>query len=287
MNIKELKPNMRTFAFVPTESDGLSRIKYNMRVFLGYDDYILRVQSAYYAYHIPIKRHTGDVCRDLIMMTQDDLLSQCSLEKSFLLEESKNLVLKNIENACVDLCINIHNEKVQNAIDQIQAIDEDYFFEDIEAEYNSEHFVRIVRDIIRCSPLRDEEDNIAKSVTEQKEFAKVSVDMIIKHLYPILQREVNLKSDEITKEEIVSGLQNGIVRIINNASDRCISAMIGEHWFYFTGMEDESMDAELYLKRYNYDEIAAMIHDTINQAPIKDAYDDTEWRYYKCILNRA
>lgn len=87
---------------------------------------------------------------------------------------------------------------------------------------------------------------------------------------------------QITKSMILKGLDTWIVQIINNPNDGCISAQIGDSWFYYAGMEDESLPAKEYLKIYDFDTIAEMIVRTINVEPINGEMEDeaTEWLYY-------
>lgn len=283
MKVQELKPTIRVFGFSQIDKCIPSS---EMKAIIDCESWILHIESIY-RYHIKIKQRTGDVIRDLISMTREELLSASSLEKRFLLEESKSLVLKNLEDAMADIELSEQDPNVKRVVNLIMDISPDYFFEDITREQNATLFKQNVRSILRNSPFREMSDNIVDSIVAHQSLAVSVADMIVKHLYPILQRELNLRSDEISKEEILAGLQNDLVRIINNSADGCIAAMIGEHWFYFTGIEDESMSAETYLDLYNYNEIADMIHKTINEAPIKDPTDDFEWRYYKCILNRC
>ena len=287
MKVKELKPTTRIFEFVPTESDGLNGHTHTIRVLLECEDYILHVQSAYYAYHIVIKRVTGDVRQDLLSMTQVDLLSLCSLEKRFLLEESKNLVLRNIENACVDLNLNINDLPVEKVVNLIKAIDEDYFCGNCEEEHNAGHFVRLVQDIIRYSPLKESEHDIAAAVTDHSRDTTVCV-VVDNPNDSLLQTVQNFFFCDFIGIQIQFALQDRI-KMLHDHICRDLSKPfgIGKHWFYFTGMEDESISAESYLQQYDFDEIADMLHKTINEPPIKDGKDDHEWRYYKCILNRA
>lgn len=101
-----------------------------------------------------------------------------------------------------------------------------------------------------------------------------------KKLYPFTKHY--FMTEQITKAMILKGLETGIVQIINNPQDGCISAQIGEHWFFFTGMEDEDLPAKKYLETYDSDTIAEMITRTINCEPINGATEDDalEWLYY-------
>lgn len=93
--------------------------------------------------------------------------------------------------------------------------------------------------------------------------------------------------EEITKEMIIDGLLNGTIQIINNENDGCISAQIGDFWFYFTGNENDTLLAKEYLEVYDLDTISDMIYRTINEEPIngQDEDDACEWLYYKFMLS--
>jgi predicted metalloprotease len=92
--------------------------------------------------------------------------------------------------------------------------------------------------------------------------------------------------EEITKEMILAGLENGLIHIINNQNDNCISAQIGDYWFYFTGQEDEELTVKEYLVNYDNDTIAGLIYRVINHEPINGETEDeaAEWMYYRDIL---
>lgn len=82
----------------------------------------------------------------------------------------------------------------------------------------------------------------------------------------------------LTKELIKKGLEQGIVKIIQNPNDDCISCQIGEYWFYFIGLEDENKTPKEILSSYTQDELCVQI-----EMAIKGLYID-EQSYYKCYL---
>lgn len=95
-----------------------------------------------------------------------------------------------------------------------------------------------------------------------------------------------MKDEIISKEMILKGLENGVVKIINNPNDREIAAQIGEKWFYFAGQENNDLPAKEYLELYTNEEIAEYIEAVINEEPIKgySEEDASEWLYYRAIL---
>ena len=92
----------------------------------------------------------------------------------------------------------------------------------------------------------------------------------------------------IPKSIIRAGLRNGIIEIINNSADGCVSAQIGDMWFYFAGAEDEDMDAKLYAQSVGEDALVDMIYETL--CDFKEAGDNgedcflDEWKYYRAKL---
>ena len=87
----------------------------------------------------------------------------------------------------------------------------------------------------------------------------------------------------ITREMIETGCEKGYVRLVNNPNDNCVAAQIGEIWFYFAGMDDETLQAEEYAQSYTFDKIVDNIFFALNTT-IKDYFED-EYLYYYHYLN--
>ena len=88
-------------------------------------------------------------------------------------------------------------------------------------------------------------------------------------------------TDELS-ELIKWGLKNGIVDV-NHREEACgdIVCTIGENWFYFAGMEAESMSMDAFLEAFDTDTQTSMITEAI-----KDL-DATERNYYFYFLSEA
>ena len=99
----------------------------------------------------------------------------------------------------------------------------------------------------------------------------------------IVENKGEEKMNHITKEEVLKGLEGGTVKIINNDNDDCISAKIGDFWFYFCGQEDEDMKADEYIKSYGLEVIAEMITNHLEEWKDDEEFGN-EWEYYKAIL---
>ena len=89
---------------------------------------------------------------------------------------------------------------------------------------------------------------------------------------------------EISKELIAKGLQQGIINIIKNPNDGCISAMIGDFWFYFANDDYETI--EDYKLRNSHEDMINDIYNAINDEPINGETEDeaSEWLYYRAVL---
>lgn len=92
--------------------------------------------------------------------------------------------------------------------------------------------------------------------------------------------------NEITREMIKNGFENGIISIENDYGG-CISicCKIGILAFYFqlTDFSDEELNIDEYKKKYSLDEIVENIYQTIcdeKTARENGIYSD-EWNYYK------
>ena len=286
MNVKETYPKVRTFELTPSDQDGLDKKTHTLRVSLCYDEHELRLYSYYYEYDISIIHKTGDFIKDLILMREHDLVSLSSLENRFILQESIDEVLNGIKETCEELRIDINDARIQKTIERIKSIDEKYFLGNVEKEYNAQFFMEKVDKILQRSPLKEFSDDICTAILVAKDFVKISAKMIVKNLYPILLRELNIDSDEITKEEIFSGLVNGVITLARDYESDCLLVLIGHEHFHITGIEDSRIRAVINTQEHPEDEIVDLIHQTINSAPIKAPHDDTLWRYFKCVITK-
>lgn len=94
-------------------------------------------------------------------------------------------------------------------------------------------------------------------------------------------------NEKITKEMILKGLEEGVIKLINNTNDNDIAAQIKKHWFYFASQTPNAdLSVEEFIGIYDNDEIAELIYEAINDEPIKGKTEDdsTEWLYYKSVL---
>ena len=284
MNIKELYPKVRTFEITPTDQDGLDQKMYTLQVMLCYDEYKLRLFSHYYNYHITVVKQTGDFIKDLILMDRDELRDRCSLEWKFLYQESVNEVIKSIKRTCRRRHIDINDTQIQEAIDDIKTIDKKYFFGNVEAQINAFHFEKRVKQILEQTPLKKSAESISTHLFADQDFTKDSTTMIVKNLYPILLRELQFDSDEITRDEIRKGLSNYTISLAKDHERNCLLVLIGHERFHVTGIDDSRIHTIIETQEDPEDEIVDLIHQTINSAPIKDPMDDTLWRYFKWVI---
>lgn len=84
---------------------------------------------------------------------------------------------------------------------------------------------------------------------------------------------------KLTKEMILQGLLKGVVKIIQNPNDDCISCQIGDFWFYFIGMEHENLTPKEVYEIFNQEELAYMIFNEIMEL------DKVEINYYTSWLS--
>lgn len=85
--------------------------------------------------------------------------------------------------------------------------------------------------------------------------------------------------NKITRQMIEEGYKDGIIFLINNQNDGCISAQIGENWFYFAGSENESMTVDEYESEYTLDEIIDYIFSVLDDG-FEEEFPDEYWYYY-------
>lgn len=88
--------------------------------------------------------------------------------------------------------------------------------------------------------------------------------------------------NKITRQMIEEGYQKGFVWLINNPNDGCISAQIGDNWFYFAGNENDELTVENYKEVYTSEEIVDYIFNVLD-SDFKTEFED-EYLYYYCFL---
>lgn len=86
----------------------------------------------------------------------------------------------------------------------------------------------------------------------------------------------------ITRQMVEDGYREGLICLINNPNDDCVSAQIGEYWFYFAGSENEDMTVDEYENEYTFDEIVDYIFGTLD-SDFKTEFED-EYLYYYYYL---
>lgn len=84
---------------------------------------------------------------------------------------------------------------------------------------------------------------------------------------------------KITRQMIEDGYREEIIFLINNRNDGCISAQIGENWFYFAGSENEGLTVDEYESEYTFDEIVDYIFNALDSG-FEDEFPDEYWYYY-------
>jgi hypothetical protein len=96
-------------------------------------------------------------------------------------------------------------------------------------------------------------------------------------------------NEKITKNMILHGLKIGVIQIISNTNDGCISAQIGDFWFNFILNEESELSVKDFLESHDQNTITNMIYEAINDEPINGETVDeaTEWLYYRAVLKEA
>lgn len=90
---------------------------------------------------------------------------------------------------------------------------------------------------------------------------------------------------EITKQEILEGLDRGIVRLVTDPNmDYGTVAEIGGSWFYFDGMLAEDKTPEEYLRDVPKEEAARKICEALQGFENERDWDG-EWDYYRAFLD--
>lgn len=90
---------------------------------------------------------------------------------------------------------------------------------------------------------------------------------------------------EITKHEIVKGLDKGVIRLVTDPNmDEGTVCEIGGSWFYFGGADAENMSPSEYISRIPREDVARMIYEALQEFENEQEYSD-EWSYYRAILD--
>lgn len=89
----------------------------------------------------------------------------------------------------------------------------------------------------------------------------------------------------ITKSMVKNGYKKGVIYLISNPNDDCIAACIGANWFYFAGMENETMTPKEYKAEYTSDEIVHSIFSVLD-SDFKTEFED-EYLYYYYYLKEC
>ena len=108
------------------------------------------------------------------------------------------------------------------------------------------------------------------------------------HLYYVNKLDNNKggNKDMTFKEMIHKGLCDGVVKVIQNPNDDCISCQIGQFWFYFIGSEDENLTPDEVYESYTKENLADMIYSTLKDME-KNNFADVDYckgyleEYYK------
>ena len=90
---------------------------------------------------------------------------------------------------------------------------------------------------------------------------------------------------KITRQMIKEGYQKGFVWLINNPNDGCISAQIGNQWFYFAGNENDELTVESYKEVYTSEEIVDYIFSVLD-SDFKTEFEDEYLYYYYFLKER-
>ena len=91
-------------------------------------------------------------------------------------------------------------------------------------------------------------------------------------------------SELITEQMVRDGISSGTVEFVTDPNMGFGTVCkIGDFWFYFGGIEAESMEPKEYLKVTPIDDIIREIMDTL-QSFIEDEESNDEYNYYLSIL---
>lgn len=89
----------------------------------------------------------------------------------------------------------------------------------------------------------------------------------------------------ITRSMVANGYKKGVIYLMSSPNDDCIAACIGDNWFYFAGMENETMTPEEYKAEYTVDEIVYSIYSVLD-SDFKTEFED-EYLYYYYYLKEC
>lgn len=285
MQIYEHKPTTRVFSFAPDYDDPHRNRKFGMDVEIDLTNYTLTVRLPLQTFSFHITKRSGDPIADLIEMTTNELVATSTKNQIFREDLSKKQTLRNVEQVCREHQIDITDPIVQNILYEIENHDISRYI-GVTDRLAPNQFRSNIAYLLKNTILEPFTDQIVYVKIEHHHVVLNAAEMITEYLFPALKKEIEENADEITKEEILHGLQEGLIEIFNNNADGCISARIGGYWFYFAGSEDENLKADLFLKMYDFDTIADMIHETLNDKQIKGSNGEQspEWQFYKCAL---
>lgn len=80
------------------------------------------------------------------------------------------------------------------------------------------------------------------------------------------------------KGMILEGLKNGFVEIIQNPNDAGIACQIGDYWFYFMELKNETLTPDEVFECFTKDELANLIYDSMK------GLGTNEFNYYCSFL---
>ena len=89
----------------------------------------------------------------------------------------------------------------------------------------------------------------------------------------------------ITRDMILRGIKNGVVKLIDSPNDGEPACKIGDAWFYYAGEEGAGKTSEEYVSSTPIEDISNEIVDALNE--IRDNIDPDEYRYYEAVLTEA
>lgn len=89
----------------------------------------------------------------------------------------------------------------------------------------------------------------------------------------------------VTEEMIRKGLDTGIVKLIDSPNDGEPACQIGDHWFYYAGVEGEGLTSAEYVEQVPMESVVKEIMSALDG--IRDELDAAEYAYYESILSEA
>ena len=92
---------------------------------------------------------------------------------------------------------------------------------------------------------------------------------------------------EITRDEIMRGLEQGIIRLVPDPNmDYGTACEIGGSWFYFDSENASELTPEEYADSITKEETARRIHEALQEFENEIDYSD-EWAYYRTVLDET